>query len=240
MDHMQASSACRALSSLSSSTTGLCSPVERHRSFQRGRFGSQLVQEEFRWSWVKCGGRESFSCSTRKAIRCRVIGDKPALASNQHWPRRDSNDTREGILLPIDDSFEEERSVSATDGSVHGEPIVVSLREDSSCARRRDDCEGEDSGVLSCSDEAPLPLDSRVESFEGIPGRQWLLTFVESVDPRLRGIIILNILAFLYGTVRVLLRYLYVIVLKFSKLRFRFFLNHLNCCGLSCGFELGH
>ena len=211
MDHMQASCACRPRLSLSSSTSS-CSPVERNRSFQRWRFclgQSKCAQETFHWTKLaqalkQCRRSENFWSSSRKAIRCRVIRDernnpfasiarwkKQALPSTQHWP----------TLLPLD-YFKEE-------------PISEVLREDSSRPQLRGDGEVEDFRVSHC-DGAPLPLDSWVEIFEGIPVRQWLSTFVESVDPRLRGIITLNILTFLTGTDNVPLQHLCLIALKIA------------------------
>ncbi|KAG0576746.1 hypothetical protein KC19_5G104600 [Ceratodon purpureus] len=205
MDHMQVSSACRPRSSTS---TSFCRSGEVDCGLQRWRFclgQSKFLQEE---SWAKlCVGSESVRSLVGKAIRCRVIRDerdgafvlnsrreKQGVQSSQHWLRRDGDDTRVGTLLSWDE-FKEDR-YGIVDG---GDPIAESFREDSSYGRLSDDDEAVDSGV-SQSGDAPLPLDSRVETFEGIPVRQWLSTFVKSVDPRLRGIIILNLLTFLYGS----------------------------------------
>ena len=222
MDHMQVSSACRPRSSTS---TSFCRSGEVDCGLQRWRFclgQSKFLQEE---SWAKlCVGSESVRSLVGKAIRCRVIRDerdgafvlnsrreKQGVQSSQHWLRRDGDDTRVGTLLSWDE-FKEDR-YGIVDG---GDPIAESFREDSSYGRLSDDDEAVDSGV-SQSGDAPLPLDSRVETFEGIPVRQWLSTFVKSVDPRLRGIIILNLLTFLYGTARFLLRhYLRLIVLRIA------------------------
>lgn len=206
--HSDSSSSSRAWSSLSSSTS--CCPVDT-RSFHRSRFRlpqRKLVQEELHGPAKLVDN--SRSSVGRLSVRCRVIrdvrdealvsifqGEKQALPTTRYWPSGEINDTREaGMLLPCDDFKEERISGYARE---NGDRIET-YREDSSLACiDGEDKFAEESGI-SCSDQTPLPLDSRVETLEGIPVRHWLWTFVESMNPRLRGIIILNALTFLYGT----------------------------------------
>lgn len=138
---------------------------------------------------------------SRLSVRCRVIRDvrDEALvfekqSSSRYWPGREINDTREaGTLLQCDECKEERISGYVNEN-------VEIYREDSTLACIDVEDELAEESAISCSDQTQLPLDSRVETLEGIPVRQWLSTFVESINPRLRGIIILNILTFLYGT----------------------------------------
>lgn len=115
-------------------------------------------------------------------------GEKQSLSGNRYWPGRDTDEMVEaGTLLPCDE-HEEERI------SVYEDENVETYREYSSfaCVDFEDETAEE-----SCSEHTQLPL---VEILEGIPGMQWLSTFVGSISPRLRGIIILNVLCFLYGS----------------------------------------
>ena len=72
------------------------------------------------------------------------------------------------------------------------EPVSVPIRKDLSSGQLRGDDEAED------YHDAPMLLDSRVEALEGVLGRRWLSVFKESINPRVRGIVILNLLACLF------------------------------------------
>lgn len=199
------SSSSRVLSSLSSSTSS-CSLDTR--SFHRLRFclpQRKLVQVELRRP-AKFVDNSRFSFSGL-SVRCRVIrdvrdealvsifqGERPSLPTTRYWPGGEVSDTREAVtLLPCDD-YKEERLNGYANKS--GDRIEI-YREDSTlvCIDDEDELEEES------SDQTSLPLDSRVEILEGIPVWQWLSTFVGSINPRLRGIIILNALTLLYGTI---------------------------------------
>jgi drug/metabolite transporter (DMT)-like permease len=82
-------------------------------------------------------------------------------------------------LLPCDEHKEERISVYE----------VETYREDA-CVDFEDE---------SAVGYTQLPMDSKVEILEGIPGMQWTSTFTKSTSPRLRGILIVNGLNFLYG-----------------------------------------
>jgi hypothetical protein len=200
MDHMQACCARRPRLSASA--------CEIDRGCRRWRCCVKLLEGRCYWSkgaegLRRCGAGESFRVSIRAAIRCCVVRDERenvfvsiterekevAPGSGQHWLRSDNRE--EGRLL-----FKEERY----SGRESSEPVSAPIRKDLSSGRLRGDDEAED------SHDAPVLLDSRVEALEGVPGRRWLSAFVESVDPRVRGIVILNLLACLYGTGGVPLR----------------------------------
>lgn len=197
------SSSSRAWSSLFSGTSSFSVDTRSSHGLRFRLPQRKLVQEELRRP-----SKLVENSVDRSLVRCRVIrdvrdealvsifqGEKQSIPTTRYWPAGEVNDRREaGTLLTCDDHEEERISGHVIENGGR----IQTYREDSSIASIDSEDEVAEESALSCSDHHPL--DSRVETLEGIPLRQWLSAFVESINPRLRGIIVLNALTFLYGS----------------------------------------
>lgn len=171
------SSSSRVLSSLSSSTSSYSrTETRRLRRLHSQVKGSSVPRKTFVSHPEVCDGfRSNVERGNGNTSSFFVRGDKDSLPSPLYFPSKTS-------LIVEDDCQEEEDE------------------EDSSITfHHYHDIENQDGEEELGEEEPPLALQSRVENYEGIPVKEWFLKFFNSIDPHVRGIILLNMLTFLYG-----------------------------------------
>lgn len=170
------SSSSRVLSSLSSSTSSYSRSDSRRLQRLRSQVKGSSVQRKTFVSYPDlCDGfRSNVERGHGNTSSFFVKGDKESLPL--YFPLKTS--------LIVEDDCQEEEDKEESSLTFHHHHDI-----------ENQDDEEEELGA----EEPPLALQSRVENNEGIPIKDWLLKFFNSMDPRVRGIILLNMLTFLYG-----------------------------------------